>query len=200
MIVENEDNKNDNDDEMSSDFVLIDDAPGTPVVVEITETEVTLAWKKPSLKTEAIENYEIRFRSRGAENWSKEKTKGDQTNITLENLNHQTAYVFQVRACYKNGESDFSLESQEYTTEESKVKRMLESTTRENNLTIRYLLPVETVQENVNDKFRTQKIGKSKSIHVLKISIHYLTMCFQNENSFILFSRCPVQPLIFTYL
>lgn len=76
----------------------------------ITHCSVKLKWSEPEYGSESVKHYTVSYghKSDAQKNWKTKATKGNETFLTIENLQAQTVYQFKVRAECDAGVSKYS--------------------------------------------------------------------------------------------
>ena len=88
--------------------------PGIPKDVTsnngITHCSIKLEWSEPEYGQDTIEHYEVSYGKKNSPQvkWETKVTKGNETFITIDGLEAETAYQFQVRAECQVGVSNYS--------------------------------------------------------------------------------------------
>ena len=95
-------------------------APGKPDAPAVTggTEEVAVSWSAPSNEGPKITGYDLRYRAKGAGDWTDPSMLGPVLSHTITGLEAGTAYLVQVRAKSSEGAGEWS-ESGEGTTEDA---------------------------------------------------------------------------------
>uniref|UniRef100_A0A1X7SFW6 Fibronectin type-III domain-containing protein n=1 Tax=Amphimedon queenslandica TaxID=400682 RepID=A0A1X7SFW6_AMPQE len=84
--------------------------PGKPTAISVEHDSIKLEWKAPQYGSSTIDSYIVSLQciSESPEKWLNQETKGNETTITLNQLQPDTKYIVKVRADCSLGHSEES--------------------------------------------------------------------------------------------
>ena len=90
-------------------FLTAPTAPRSLMIVDVTDTTVTLSWMPPVSPNGIITRYQVQFRPNdNSDDFNQQSTCSALTTVTVMGLMSNTEYVFEVRATTRVGNGPFS--------------------------------------------------------------------------------------------
>lgn len=129
--------------------------PGKPFPDEIRSDSVSLVWNH----VEKVDSYQVRFKSLGCAKWKLADTDFNQTRLTINGLEANTSYKFQVRGCFQDSEGPYGPVSDDIVTKKSLASSLLEYSKLLNlGHPSKYRLPVKENIRARNETARTRQL------------------------------------------